>query len=223
MQKKQFTLIELLVVISIIAILAAMLLPALNSARDRGKAITCTSNLKQWGLATVSYADTYDGWLPDSYGYAKIDNVFVTSWCQRLLPFCGGNTDLLMCPSVPTGQGYLMDTYEFLYNGKILSGSYGAVVSVLGSSALLPYGNAYANNKINRIKHPTLTVNITDYPSSYIYELYNLSQTNYKAFLHGKKMNAVLVDGHVEPISMKADYANLYSWYYPCSATMNNP
>lgn len=81
-KNRLFTLIELLIVISIIAILAAMLLPALNRARSKAKTIGCTSNLKQQGMAFFLYANSYDDWIcPSIYGGGLEDAYY---WYRRL-------------------------------------------------------------------------------------------------------------------------------------------
>jgi len=94
MRKKGFTLIELLVVVAIIAILAAMLLPALSRARERARQATCMNNLKQLSLAILMYVQDNDDFFPDNCltragwggppGPEAGPNAFYPTWSHRL-------------------------------------------------------------------------------------------------------------------------------------------
>lgn len=99
MCRQGFTLIELLVVIAIIAILAATLFPVFARAREKARAITCTSNLRQMGVCFEMYTSDYDEMYPPTY-----------LWKTRLQPYVKTH-EMNRCPSRPHlpwyyGQGY---------------------------------------------------------------------------------------------------------------------
>lgn len=109
-KRDHFTLIELLVVIAVIAILASLLLPALNKARDKAKASQCIANLKQISIGHFGYQDAYNGNYPAAW---RATDTTAQSWFLKIAPFTGVNLkwniltqiSAFRCPANPSLYG----------------------------------------------------------------------------------------------------------------------
>jgi prepilin-type N-terminal cleavage/methylation domain-containing protein/prepilin-type processing-associated H-X9-DG protein len=201
MKRHAFTLIELLVVISIIAILAGMLLPAISTVRDQARSTSCRNNLKQIGLAAVQYQEEWDGiivpGLQPADGLANSTNV----WTWKLGGHLDYDSTAMFSPSnsprsyfCPAKRG----AFGYGYNLKYLS-RWDTFIQ-----RLIPIGTVKASaNKVlicDKLE--------TQYgPGFYDWRAYVRSgdgtegaQTALEPvdFLHSGSANACYLDGHVD-------------------------
>ncbi len=190
--RKGFTLIELLVVIAIIAILAAILFPVFARAREKAKQTSCLSNMKQMGLAMLSYAQDYDERFMRYAGYRAPtivldDNPDVYAyWWQQLMPYMM-NEQILACPAdtnttVRSGGGVdSRHNIDYTVNTYLPQDELARIETPASRVALVEGSNNYA-----RLMNPeSLRTGTT---LNYVW-----SQTR-----HNDRSNSLFCDGHAK-------------------------
>ena len=190
MKKHAFTLIELLVVIAIIAILAAILLPALNSARERGRTIDCNSKLNSLCKANLMYAADNDDYFTPTYGNATAKTRFWgdgDSSKGLLTPYIGLHQPDVEIGEVSPGAISSFGCVSMSPNEKVRH-SY-------GYNQLL--GSDWQKLKSTRYKRPTLSLLFCDVDSTQgAVVSYDNANDNKPCYRHNNICNFAFADGH---------------------------